>query len=140
MKAKNPAEGREMVSSADRRREIDRLETLAYWLDSRFRVPGTDIRFGLDALAGLIPGIGDGTTALFSIYIVIQARRLGVPSSLRARMAANIAIDLLIGAIPLVGDIFDVGFKANLRNAALLREHFAHEARAGAGAVKGDPL
>jgi len=130
MKVKNPAEGRATVSSAERRREIDRLETLAYWLDSRFRVPGTDIRFGLDALAGLIPGIGDGTTALFSIYIVIQARRLGVPFSLRARMAINIAIDLLIGTIPLVGDIFDAGFKANLRNVALLREHFAHEAGA----------
>lgn len=134
MKVKNPAEGRATVSPTERLREIDRLETLAYWLDSRFRVPGTDVRFGLDALAGLIPGIGDGTTALFSIYIVIQARRLGVPFSLRARMAINIAIDLLIGAIPLVGDIFDAGFKANLRNVALLREHFAHEA----GAAKGD--
>ncbi|WP_193173204.1 DUF4112 domain-containing protein [Nisaea nitritireducens] len=133
MKAKKPAGRCATACSEDRQREIDRLETLAYWLDSRFRVPGTDIRFGLDALAGLIPGLGDGTTALFSIYIVIQARRLGVPFPLRARMAANTAIDLVIGAVPLVGDIFDVGFKANLWNAALLREHFAREVDAAKG-------
>jgi len=112
----------------NREREIERLENLAHWLDSRFRIPGTDIRFGLDAVAGLLPGIGDGGTALLSFYIVHQARRIGAPLPLRIRMTGNIVLDLLTGAIPLVGDLFDLGFKANRRNVALLREHFSDQA------------
>tara|TARA_E500000318_G_scaffold47968_1_gene45133 strand:+ start:1531 stop:1926 length:396 start_codon:yes stop_codon:yes gene_type:complete len=112
----------------NREREIERLENLAHWLDSRFRIPGTDIRFGLDAVAGLLPGIGDGGTALLSFYIVHQARRIGAPLPLRVRMTGNIVLDLLTGAIPLAGDLFDLGFKANRRNVALLREHFSDQA------------
>lgn len=112
----------------NREREIERLESLAHWLDSRFRIPGTDIRFGLDAVAGLLPGIGDGGTALLSFYIVHQARRIGAPLPLRIRMTGNIVLDLLTGAIPLIGDVFDLGFKANRRNVALLREHFSDQA------------
>lgn len=122
----------ETASGIDREREIERLENLAHWLDSRFRIPGTDIRFGLDAMVGLLPGIGDGGTALLSFYIVHQARRIGAPLPLRIRMTGNIVLDLLTGAIPLIGDVFDLGFKANRRNVTLLRKHFSDE---GSGSI-----
>ena len=122
----------ETASGIDREREIERLENLAHWLDSRFRIPGTDIRFGLDAMVGLLPGIGDGGTALLSFYIVHQARRIGAPLPLRIRMTGNIVFDLLTGAIPLIGDVFDLGFKANRRNVTLLRKHFSDE---GSGSI-----
>ena len=87
-------------------RALERLEQLARLMDSRFRIPGTGIRFGLDAIAGLVPGLGDAAAALPALYILFEARRMGVPVSLRIRMIVNIAIDFLIGAIPLVGDLF----------------------------------
>lgn len=99
------------------------LELLAWWLDSRFRIPGTKIRFGLDSVLGLVPGIGDAATTVPAAYLLYRAHRLGVPTSLLARMGANVAVDLVVGAIPIVGDIFDVGFKANRRNVDLLRRH-----------------
>ncbi|MGF1622437.1 MAG: DUF4112 domain-containing protein [Rhodomicrobiaceae bacterium] len=105
------------------REEFERLEKLAYWMDSCFRVPGTNIRFGLDGLCGLIPGLGDGVTALPAIHLIRSARRLGASRWLITRMAGNAGIDMLVGAIPLVGDLFDVAFKANRRNIALLRRH-----------------
>jgi Domain of unknown function (DUF4112) len=104
--------------------ELHDLERLADWMDTRFRVPGTQIRFGLDGLLGLVPGIGDGVLALPALYIIGRARGLGVPTHVQARMAGNVVLDLLIGAVPLAGDLFDVGFKANTRNVRLLREHF----------------
>ncbi|MDF1793098.1 MAG: DUF4112 domain-containing protein [Thalassobaculaceae bacterium] len=110
--------------------EIGDLETLADWMDSRFRIPGTGIRFGLDALFGIVPGVGDGLLTLPGVYILVRAHRLGAPFLLLARMAGNLAIDLVVGVIPLVGDIFDIGFRANRRNVALLRAHFDKTARA----------
>jgi hypothetical protein len=104
--------------------ELARIETVADWLDSRFRVPGTGIRFGLDGLVGLVPGVGDTLTAAAAVWILATARNLGAPPGLLARMGANVAVDWAIGLIPLVGDFFDVGFKASRRNAALLRRHF----------------
>src|SRR5699024_5454147 len=88
-----------------------------------FRIPGTRVRFGFDSLLGLVPGIGDAATTLPAAYIVYRAHGLGVPWSTLARMGGNVAVDLFIGAIPVLGDIFDVGFKANRRNVALLRRH-----------------
>ncbi len=111
-------------------RALERLEQLARLMDSRFRIPGTGIRFGLDPILGLVPGLGDAAAALPALYILFEARRMGVPVSLRIRMIVNIAIDFLIGAIPLVGDLFDVGFKANNRNVALLRRHLERRAMA----------
>lgn len=105
--------------------EIDDLERLADLMDSRFRIPGTGIRFGFDALLGLVPGIGDGLVTVPGVYILVRAHRMGAPSLLLAGMALNLAIDLVVGSIPLVGDIFDIGFRANRRNVALLRRHFA---------------
>lgn len=120
------------------RRELDpELELLAQWMDSVFEIPGLGIRFGLDALIGLIPGLGDTLTTLASLYILGAARRYGVPRITMVRMAANIALDYVLGAVPLVGDIFDVYWKANLRNVALLRRHLlatpAEERRARSG-------
>jgi hypothetical protein len=114
----------------DLRRDLDALDGLADLMDSRFRVPGTSIRFGLDGLVGLIPGIGDGLVTLPAFYILARAHRLGAPTSLLVRMAANVGIDFLIGSIPLIGDLLDVGYKANRRNVALLREHFVRAGRA----------
>jgi hypothetical protein len=113
---------------ARRGADIDRL---AHWLDSRFVIPGTDIRFGLDALIGLVPGIGDSATALLGCYIVARAAALGAPKRLLLRMGWNLLVDFLVGTIPVLGDIFDVTYRANLRNAALLREHLARAERAG---------
>lgn len=101
---------------------LDRLKRFADLMDSRFQVPGTGIRFGLDPLLGLIPGIGDGATALASFWIVYQAHELGASIGLVARMLGNIAVDFVVGAVPLLGDLFDVRFKANRRNVALLEE------------------
>lgn len=106
------------------RSELRRLELLAQWMDARFRIPGTRVRFGADSLLGLVPGVGDGAAALPALYLVARANKIGAPMHLQARMAGNVALDLLLGVVPLVGDIVDVGFKANMRNVALLREHF----------------
>ena len=108
------------LSRADRIARIDALATL---MDTAFLIPGTQIRFGLDALIGLIPGIGDAITTVISLFIVSEARALGAPPLLIARMVANVAFDGVVGAVPLVGDAFDVAFRANRRNMALLRVH-----------------
>jgi hypothetical protein len=99
------------------------LEQLARWMDSVFRVPGLGLRFGLDAILGLIPGAGDFATSLVSIYIFTAANRYGVPRITVLRMALNIVIDLVMGAIPFVGDAFDLYWKSNQRNVELLRRH-----------------
>lgn len=102
---------------------MDRLESIAHWLDSRFLIPGTSIRFGLDSLFGLIPGVGDTLGLAASFYIYRHAGRLGLPFPVRMKMLWNIFIDWLVGLTPLAGDIFDIGFKANRRNLALIRRH-----------------
>lgn len=91
-------------------------------LDSRFRIPGTNIRFGLDPVIGLIPGLGDWLGGAASLYFMIYASVLQAPASVLMRMLMNILIDIIIGTVPLIGEIFDIGWKANLRNAKLLEE------------------
>jgi hypothetical protein len=103
--------------------DVARLENMANWMDSRFRIPGTNVRCGLDGIFGLIPGLGDTVTVLPAAYLIMSAQRLGASKWLIARMAGNVGIDMIVGAIPLVGDLFDIGFKANRRNVALLRRH-----------------
>ena len=116
------------------RRQVEHIESLASLMDSRFRLPGTDIRLGLDTLIGLVPGIGDTVGLGVSGYIVANAHRAGVPKPTLLRMGWNIFIDWLIGLVPLVGDLFDWTWKANNRNATLLREHYEREVRrTGAG-------
>src|SRR5215211_902903 len=104
-------------------RELERLRVLARVLDSAVAIPGTRYRFGLDAIVGLVPGIGDAIGAIFSIYIVFQAARLGVPKSTLVRMIGNVGVDTLVGEIPLLGDLFDVGFKSNIKNLSLIEQH-----------------
>jgi hypothetical protein len=102
-----------------------RLDALAS--TTAFILPGTNVRFGLDALIGLVPGIGDAITTAMSLYLVHEARQLGAPSHVIIRMLANIAIDGFVGAVPLVGDAFDVMWRSNRRNMRLLREWLARE-------------
>jgi len=102
---------------------------LAQLLDAAVRIPGTDIRIGLDAILGLIPGIGDLTGTALSGSIVLTAARLGASKAVLARMIFNLGIDTLIGAVPLAGDLFDLGWRANLRNVALLDAHLAQPVR-----------
>ncbi|MBI2384118.1 MAG: DUF4112 domain-containing protein [Gammaproteobacteria bacterium] len=94
-------------------------------LDSAVAIPGTPFRVGLDALLGLLPGLGDAVGAAMAGYLMLIAGRYGAPPSVLLRMLSNIGIDALIGAIPLAGDIFDIGWKANTRNLALLERHLA---------------
>jgi hypothetical protein len=106
---------------------LARLDALATLMDSAFVVPGTRIRLGLDAIIGLVPGVGDVVSALISSYIVWEARQLGLPRWKIARMVANVALDTTVGAIPLVGDVLDVFYKSNRRNLKILRDHFERE-------------
>jgi uncharacterized protein DUF4112 len=105
------------------RQSIVRLEALARLMDGAFVVPGTSIRFGLDGIIGLIPVAGDVIAGLVSTYLIWEARQLGAPRWLIARMLANAFLDTAIGSIPVVGDAFDVLFRANMKNMALLRRH-----------------
>src|SRR5688500_12871224 len=97
------------------------VELIARLMDNARRFPGTNVRFGLDSIIGLIPGAGDAATSLVSLYILSAANRYGVARATQLRMALNIAIDAVVGAVPLLGDLFDVYWKVNLRNAELLR-------------------
>lgn len=119
------------VERMDARAEIERLERLADLMDSRFYIPGTPLRFGLDSVLGLVPGVGDAATALPAAYLIHRAQQLGVPQPVLARMVANLGIDLVLGSIPLVGDLFDLGFKSNRKNVALLRRHVEEQERLG---------
>jgi hypothetical protein len=115
--------GFDFSGSQSRAERIARLDALANLLDTAFIFPGTNVRFGFDAIIGLVPGIGDAITTVMALFIVSEARALGAPPWLVARMVANVALDGLVGAVPLVGDAFDVAFRANRRNMALLRTH-----------------
>lgn len=102
---------------------IETLRKLQWWLDEAFRVPGTSIRVGWDPIVGLVPGAGDLLTALLSCAIVLHAHRLRVPRVVQLRMLFNVAIDLLVGVVPFVGDAADVFWKSNSMNMALLERH-----------------
>lgn len=112
---------------AERQQKVDDefpdLADLAFLLDSRWRIPGTNIRFGADAVAGLIPGVGDAAAGLIGAYIIYKAASLGAPKRVMARMIGNVALDSVVGSVPILGSIFDVYYKANNRNVRLLRNH-----------------
>jgi hypothetical protein len=99
------------------------LKLLSVWLDNAFVVPGTRWRFGLDPIIGLIPIVGDLATTVISLYIIAAAAQMQVPKSTLARMGLNIVIDSVVGAIPLVGNLFDFAWKANALNIQLLERH-----------------
>jgi hypothetical protein len=104
-----------------REQRLARLEAIGNLLDMAFIVPGTNVRYGIDGLIGLIPVVGDIITTAIALWVVREARALGAPRYLVARMLANVAIDGAVGAVPLLGDAFDVAFKANVRNIRMLR-------------------
>jgi hypothetical protein len=99
-------------------------------LDAGIRVPGTNLRFGLDPILGLIPGAGDAAGAVLAGWILVEAIRLGASRATVVRIAGNVALDAVVGAVPVLGDIFDFAWKANLRNVALLERHLAAPERA----------
>jgi hypothetical protein len=99
------------------------METIAWLLDNSIPVPGTGRRFGIDALIGFVPVVGDLLSGGIGLFVVWRASRLGLPRIVVARMLANSAIDIAIGAIPVIGDAFDLWFKANTRNLAIIRRH-----------------
>lgn len=101
------------------------LERLGQVLDSAFAIPGTPFRIGLDGILGFIPGVGDTMGAALSTYIIFKAARLGVPKRVLLCMAGNVALETVVGVVPIAGDIFDIAWKANIRNLALLRTHLA---------------
>ena len=111
--------------AASRRAALERIGMLANLLDTAFILPGTDVRFGVESLLRLLPGAGDVLASALSCYLLYEARQLGVPRLLLARMAGNVIIEAIFGAVPIAGDAFDIFFRANRRNVALLREHFA---------------
>jgi hypothetical protein len=110
---------------------LPQLRRFAVWLDAGIAVPGTSIRVGLDPLLGIVPGLGDAAGALLAAWILVEAIRMGAPRATLARIASNIAVDALIGAVPVLGDVFDVVWKANLKNVALLERHAIDPAGAG---------
>ncbi len=111
------------MDHADVATRLDRLDRLAAQLDSCFRIPWLGVRFGWDAIAGLVPVLGDLATALVSFTLVLEARRLGAPLPLIARMVGHVLLDALIGAIPIIGTVFDVLYRANDINLGLLIRH-----------------
>ncbi|WP_437185505.1 DUF4112 domain-containing protein [Planctomicrobium sp. SH668] len=102
---------------------LRRVRMIAELMDNRFVVPGTSIRVGFDALIGLVPVVGDFASAAVSAYIVYLAHQMSVPKYLLARMMFNIAVDFSAGAVPVVGDLIDVSWKANVKNVRILERH-----------------
>ena len=115
------------------RLRLEVLRRMARLLDSAIPVPGTSFRFGLDPLLGLIPGLGDLVSPLFTMAVLWQGNDLGIPRVVLLRMVFNVAIDTLIGMVPLAGDLFDFAWKANDRNIALLELHAFERRRASIG-------
>ena len=107
---------------------LARARTVATLLDSAGRIPGTSVRFGLDPILGLVPVVGDLAGAALSGYIVLQGVQLGASRTVVLRMLANIAIDTIVSSVPMLGDAFDVGWKSNLRNVALIERHLEQPA------------
>jgi len=112
-----------------REQRLARLEAIAKLLDVAFIVPGTNIRYGIDGLIGLVPVIGDIITTAISLWLVREARALGAPWHVTARMLGNVALDGLVGVVPVVGDAFDVMFRANIRNVRMLRRWLDRQPR-----------
>lgn len=119
------------LPEAPSRRHEDHVRAsraLARLLDSAIRIPGTNVRIGLDPILGLMPGLGDVAGAGLAGYTVLVAARLGAPRTVILRMLGNVAFDTIVGAVPLLGDLFDAGWKANTRNVALLERYLERPA------------
>ncbi|WP_244628705.1 DUF4112 domain-containing protein [Tardiphaga robiniae] len=121
--------GANPFANLTREQRLARLDALAKLLDVAFIVPGTKIRYGIDGLIGLIPIVGDIITTAISLWVVREARALGAPWHLTARMLGNVAVDGAVGIVPFVGDAFDVMFRANVRNVRMLRKWLEKQPR-----------
>ena len=121
-----PARSRSGHTAASRRAALERLEWLANIMDTAIVLPG-NIRIGADAVIGLLPGIGDAITTGLSLWMIKEAHALGASKHVLTRMAGNVAVDAFTGLVPVLGDAFDVFWRANRRNVKLLREHFERE-------------
>jgi hypothetical protein len=108
---------------------LARLRRLAWLLDGQFSLPGTRFRFGLNSIIGLLPVGGDALLGTISLYIVYEAKQLGVPGPVLARMIANVALEVVGGSVPILGDVFDMALKANLRNLAIIEKHLGQRVR-----------
>lgn len=106
-----------------RRDFLSHLRFWADWLDNRFRIPGTEVRFGLDPVLSLVPGLGDLASPVFTVALLVEGLRRRVPKVILTRMAANALLDALIGAVPVAGNVGDIFWRANTRNLALLEKH-----------------
>lgn len=114
------------LTAAEVRQRVQRLDRLSEWLDSSIELPMIGFNIGWDTLIGLIPGIGDAATTAISAWIIKEARALGVSRWTLSRMIANVALDGVVGTVPLAGDVFDAMFKSNLKNLRLLKKSLRH--------------
>jgi hypothetical protein len=119
----------DILQPRSRRERIARLDALANLLDTAVAIPGLNVRFGLDAVIGLVPGIGDTVTTVLSLFIVHEAYQLGAPGHVITRMLGNVALDGVVGSVPLVGDAFDVLWRSNRRNMQILRDWLERQER-----------
>jgi hypothetical protein len=110
-----------------RRAGLERLDRLSRLLDVAFLVPGTNIRFGVEAILRLMPGVGDALASALSCWVLYEAYRLGIPPLLLGRMIVNVVVEGTVGAVPIAGDLFDIRWRANRRNVGLLRGYFERE-------------
>ena len=110
------------MTNAETLKILNRLKLLSRFMDAGWGIPGTKVRFGADSVLGLVPGAGDLAGMLISLYVVVKAYELGAPNHILLRMVGNIAIDTGGGAVPILGDIFDIFFKSNIRNVDLLHD------------------
>ena len=112
-----------LSATVDMQARLKRLRRLAWMIDGVFSLPGTRFRFGLNSIVGLVPVGGDAILGAISLYIVYEAMQLGVPAPLLARMLANVALEVAGGSVPILGDVFDMALKANLRNLGIIERH-----------------
>lgn len=124
-----------MAKQIPQQRDFKQLDWIAKLMDAQFTVPGTNFKFGLDGIIGLIPGAGDISTFAVSAYLLTIMARNGASGYVMARMVLNVVIDAVVGMIPILGDLFDIAFKANMRNVKLMKEHYV-EGRHKGGAWK----
>ena len=117
--------------AAEPHRGLARARSVAILLDSSIPIPGTKRRIGIDPLLGVIPFVGDFAGTLLSGYIVLSAAQSGAPTLTLIRMVGNVAVDTLVGSIPIIGDLFDAGWKSNVKNVALFEKHVAKDAASG---------
>jgi len=116
----------QILTPAERLRRLDRLARI---MDTAFAIPGLRVRLGADSLLGLAPGIGDLIASAVSLYILVEAWRMGLPKHKLARMGGNLVLDFVFGSVPVAGDIFDVFWRANTRNMKIVRDHLERQAR-----------